>query len=96
LAKVELRTQLENEARLYGVDDELASVRAVDLPVLALEQDLERTRALLVEQAVLAVEQDGAHAIIFGSNRIQWQLMAPSSGDDPFPVTPAVPSQADH
>lgn len=61
-----LRTQLENEARLYGVDDELASVRAVDLPVLVLEQDLERTRALLVEQALLAVEQDGAHAIIFG------------------------------
>jgi allantoin racemase len=61
-----LRTQLENEARLYGVLDQLASVRAVDLPVLELETDPKRTRALLVEQAVLAVEQDGAHAIIFG------------------------------
>jgi allantoin racemase len=61
-----LRTQLENEARLYGVFDKLASVRAVDMPVLELETDLGRTRELLVEQAVLAVEQDGAHAIIFG------------------------------
>lgn len=61
-----LRVQLENEARLYGVFDHLASVRAVDLPVLDLEADLARTQAQLVEQALLAVEQDGAHALIFG------------------------------
>ena len=61
-----IHPMLENQARVYGVPDKLRSVRAVDVPVLDLEQDIERTRELLTEQARLAVERDRADAIIFG------------------------------
>ncbi|MEZ5666819.1 MAG: aspartate/glutamate racemase family protein [Alphaproteobacteria bacterium] len=61
-----LRVQFENQAKLYGCWDKYASTRAVDIPVLALEGDLGITKRTLTEQALLAVEQDGADAIIFG------------------------------
>ena len=61
-----LRPSFENTAALAGLSSKLASVRAVDIPVLALEADLERTQAMLVEEAVKAVERDGAEAILFG------------------------------
>ena len=61
-----LRPTFENIASLAGIAGKLASVRSVDIPVLELETDLARTRAALVEEAVKAVEQDGAEAILFG------------------------------
>ena len=61
-----LRGQFENQARLFGAWEKFASVRAVDIPVLDLEQDPLRIRTTLTEQALLAVEEDGADAIIFG------------------------------
>ena len=61
-----LRPQFEHQAQIYGVRGKLASVRSVSIPVLELEQDLERTRAALAEEAVRAVEDDGADAIVFG------------------------------
>jgi allantoin racemase len=61
-----LRVQFENQARLYGCWDKYASTRAVDIPVLALEGDPKATRRTLTEQALIAVEEDGADAIIFG------------------------------
>lgn len=61
-----LRASFENTAALAGVGGKLASVRSVDIPVLELEADLVRTRAQLVEEAVIAVERDGAEALIFG------------------------------
>ena len=61
-----LRAQFEHQAQIYGVREKLASVRSVSIPVLELEQDLERTKEALVEEAVRAVEDDGADAIIFG------------------------------
>lgn len=61
-----LRASFENEAAIYGLSTKLASVRHVDIPVLELEDDLPTTQARLVEQAVIAVEQDGAEAVIFG------------------------------
>jgi allantoin racemase len=61
-----LRPSFENTAALAGLSGKLASVRAVDIPVLALEADLDRTRRLLVDEAAKAVEQDGAEAILFG------------------------------
>ena len=59
------RPLLENRAKIHGVDAKLASVRAVELPVLELEADAGRLR-LLIEQAAQAVAKDGADAIIFG------------------------------
>jgi allantoin racemase len=56
----------ENLAAVYGFGGRLASVRAVDIPVLELERDPERTRRALVAEAAAAVERDRAHAIVFG------------------------------
>ena len=61
-----LRGQFENQAKLFGAWEKFASVRAVDIPVLDLEQDPEGTRRTLTEQALLAVEEDGADVVIFG------------------------------
>ena len=61
-----LRASFENTAALAGLSTKLASVRSVDIPVLELESDLDKTKTMLVEEAVKAVEQDGAEAIIFG------------------------------
>lgn len=61
-----IRPMLENQAKVYGVRDKLASVRSVDIPVLDLESDLDRVKRVLTEQAVIAVQQDGAGVIIFG------------------------------
>ncbi|ALN75034.1 aspartate/glutamate racemase family protein [Aureimonas sp. AU20] len=61
-----LRAQFENAAAVHGLASRMTSVRHVDIPVLALEDDLDATKRLLVEQARLAVEIDGAEAVIFG------------------------------
>jgi allantoin racemase len=61
-----LRGLFENQAKLYGSWEKFASVRAVDMPVLNLEEDLVATTQSLTEQAVLAIEEDGADVIIFG------------------------------
>lgn len=61
-----LRAAFENTAAVAGLSTKLASVRSVDIPVLELEQDLDRTKAMLVMEGVRAVEEDGAEALIFG------------------------------
>lgn len=61
-----LRASFENQAAVHGLSTRMASCRAVDIPVLELESDLVATRAALVEEAVKAIEQDGAEAVIFG------------------------------
>lgn len=61
-----LRAQFENAAAIHGLGARMASVRHVDIPVLALEDDLDATKRMLVEQARMAVEVDGAEAVIFG------------------------------
>jgi allantoin racemase len=61
-----LRRQFENQAKIYGLQDKLASVRAVEIPVLDLESDQQRLVRTLADEAQLAVEQDGAHVMVFG------------------------------
>ena len=61
-----IRPMIENLAKVYGVPGKLKSVRAVEIPVLDLEGDQSRVERALTEQALLAVEQDRADAIIFG------------------------------
>lgn len=61
-----LRPSFENAAAVHGLSSRMASCRAVDIPVLELEADLVLTKAALVEEALKAVEDDGAEAIIFG------------------------------
>ena len=54
-----------DHARKAGLEDRLASVRAINIPVLELADRSKAVRAL-VEQSVRAVQEDGAHVIIFG------------------------------
>ncbi len=51
--------------RKAGLITRLASVRAVNIPVLELD-DQARLLSALVEQSVKAVREDGAHVIVFG------------------------------
>jgi allantoin racemase len=61
-----LRVQFENLAAVYGLRGKLASVRAVDIPVLDLETDIAATQRRLVEVAEGTIVEDGAHAVVFG------------------------------
>ena len=61
-----LEPQFTNQAKVYGVPEKLASVRAVDIPVLDLDKDFDRMVGALIEQAMAAVTEDGADVIVFG------------------------------
>jgi len=53
-------------ARRYGLSSSHASTRWVDIPVLELHSDPGRLLEALVEESRRAIQQDGAHAIVFG------------------------------
>jgi len=55
----------DRHAARTGVAERLASVRAVNIPVLELG-DTERVIKALTEQSAIAVTHDGAHLIVFG------------------------------
>jgi allantoin racemase len=57
--------QFERQALEMGLERSLASVRSVNIPVLELD-DQARTIPAMIEQAVRAVREDGAHILIFG------------------------------
>ena len=61
-----LRPQFENQALLYGVPAKLASVKAVDIPVLELENDLNETVKQLAIKSIEAIENDNSSVMIFG------------------------------
>lgn len=75
-----LRASFENTAAIAGLSTKLASVRSVDIPVLELEADLESTRAALVKEAVAAVEEDHAEALIFGCTGLMGCALALREG----------------
>lgn len=56
----------EVRADRYGIGGKMASVRAVDIPVLDLDRDRDQMVKTLTEQGVLAIERDKAHALVFG------------------------------
>ena len=56
---------LEDLAGKYGLAGKLCSVRSVDIPVLELGDHHRLVRAL-ADESVRAVEEDGAHVIVFG------------------------------
>jgi allantoin racemase len=57
---------VEDLAGRYGLSTKLASVRAFDIPVLALRDDLEATLQVLIDVAECAVREDNAHLVIPG------------------------------
>jgi allantoin racemase len=56
----------EDQVAGYGLSSRLASVRAFNIPVLALEEDVEATLKAVVDVAEAAVREDGAHVIVPG------------------------------
>ncbi len=86
-----LRTQFEHLAAVYGLREQLASVRSVEIPVLDLDADRLRMEEALVKQAQEAVERDGAHVLIFGCTGMlgaadQVQLGLAARGHEDVPV----------
>ena len=58
-------TIFENKVMGLGLAGKLASVRAVNIPVLDLA-DLKKLTGALVDESIKAIEEDGAHAIVLG------------------------------
>lgn len=56
----------ENLACIYGVERGLASVRAVDIPVLEISSSVGYVAEALLEQSTLAIEQDDAQVLVLG------------------------------
>jgi allantoin racemase len=87
----------ENQAKVYGVSEKLASVRWVEIPVLELHQDPERLVHDLVQESAAAIEQDQAHVIIFGCTGMlgyaeQVRLGLEQLGHGGVPVIDPVPA----
>lgn len=61
-----VRPVLENNAKAYGVFEKLASVRAVEMSVLDIDDHLEELTQRLIEQAIMAARQDKADVIVLG------------------------------
>ena len=57
--------QVESHARALGIEQRLASVVGLDIPVLDLERDVEKTVKAVAEASERAVE-DGAEVIVLG------------------------------
>jgi len=52
--------------RSIGLEANLTSIRSVEIPVLELRRDLEKTKNALLSEARKAVKEDGAHVVILG------------------------------
>jgi allantoin racemase len=50
----------------YGLAGKVASVRAINIPVLEMGEDRERMIEAVIEESVKAVREDGAHIIVPG------------------------------
>lgn len=60
------RNLMIEQARRFGVEARLASVRSLDIPVLELDDDPGRTFEVMVRRAQEAVRLDRAEAIVLG------------------------------
>jgi allantoin racemase len=58
--------QMHERVRRYGAADRLASMRPLGMGVDEFQKDPAVTRRRIIEQAMLAVEEDGAEAIVLG------------------------------
>lgn len=58
--------QIRARVRTYGAQDQLASMRSIDMRVNEFQRDHALTRRKILEQAKRAVKEDGAEAIILG------------------------------
>jgi len=82
---------IHENAKIYGVADKVASVRAVDIPVHDLHADNEKTAKALFEEGKRAVNEDGAEVLVLGctgmtgmAERLSHELNVPVI--DPIPT----------
>ena len=61
-----LRAMIAKLVASYGLRDNYASFRAVDIPVLDIAHSLSELNAALAREAIAAVEQDHADVIVLG------------------------------
>jgi allantoin racemase len=57
---------LERLTRIVGLDQELASVRAVNIPVLKLRLDIETTTNRMIEESQKAIKEDKSDVVVLG------------------------------
>lgn len=57
---------LEEVVIRNGLERRCASIRPAPLTVLEIEEDLDRAKRMMVEEARVAIDQDGAEAILLG------------------------------
>jgi allantoin racemase len=81
----------ERRAAVYGLTT-MASCRSVEVPVLDLEGERGQGVKRLTEEAIAAIEQDGAHAIVFGcTGMLGWaQDVERELHDAGYPGVPVV------
>ena len=63
-------------ARKVGIDKKLASVRAVNIPVLDLATDFEKTKNRMIEEARKAKEIDKAEVIVLGCMSMAFMMVS--------------------
>jgi allantoin racemase len=56
--------------RIYGLEERLASIRSINIPVKDLRRDLNALKQAMIAQGKLAVQEDGAHVLIPGCGEI--------------------------
>ncbi len=57
---------LRKQARALGLETRLASVRSIGIPVLELRARFEEAKKAMIEEGRLALEKEGAHALVLG------------------------------
>jgi allantoin racemase len=57
---------LEELVARNGMEEKCASIRCTPLTVLEIEEDIERTKRMMVDEARSAIEEDDAEAILLG------------------------------
>jgi allantoin racemase len=58
--------RMEENIRMYGYSDRMASMRPLELGVYEFQADVKRTARIMLEQGRRAVEEDNAEVLILG------------------------------
>lgn len=61
-----IKPLLEEVVHRNGLERRCASIRPAPLTVLEIEEDLDRAKRMMVDEARIAIDQDGAEAILLG------------------------------
>jgi allantoin racemase len=79
-----------NNCTICGLTAKLASIRFVDIPVLALQQEQANVLDRLSQESIKAIEEDGAHCITLGCTGMTGMAQALQTrlrqADYPVPV----------